>query len=149
MLGLLALGLALDMYISCCLYQFRLRWVANANPVFSGIWAIPYLEGGYVQRLSDLQFSPFVAPLTVVKDWSLKRHTCCILRTWPSCLTSSCCFWPVYITNSLLRAGWYSCRFENMKYLQDFIPKYLLLPFKIQLIKTLIHDPSQRDTKKL
>ena len=38
-LGLLELGLALGMYLSCCLCQFQLCWVANANAVFSGIWA--------------------------------------------------------------------------------------------------------------
>ena len=40
MLGPLVLGLPLAMYISCCLCQFCLRWVANANAFFSGIWAI-------------------------------------------------------------------------------------------------------------
>ena len=39
-LGLLALGLALGMYISCCLCEFRLRWIAKANAAFSGIWAL-------------------------------------------------------------------------------------------------------------
>ena len=39
-LGLLALGLALGMYISGFLCQFHLRLVANANAVFSGIWAL-------------------------------------------------------------------------------------------------------------
>ena len=28
------------MQISCCLSQFQSRWVANANAVFSGIWAL-------------------------------------------------------------------------------------------------------------
>ena len=31
---------ALAMYISCCLCQFHLRRAPNANPVFSGIWAL-------------------------------------------------------------------------------------------------------------
>ena len=31
---------ALGMYISCCLCQFHLHWVANANAFFSGIWAL-------------------------------------------------------------------------------------------------------------
>ena len=39
-LGLLALGLALGMYISCCLCQFHLRRAPNANPFFCGIWAL-------------------------------------------------------------------------------------------------------------
>ena len=30
---------ALAVYISCFLCRFHLRWVANANTVFSGIWA--------------------------------------------------------------------------------------------------------------
>ena len=38
-LGLLALGLALGMYISYFLCRFHLRLVVNAKPVFSGIWA--------------------------------------------------------------------------------------------------------------
>ena len=95
------------------------------------------------------QILPFLAPLPGINDRPLKRHTCCIVWTRPSCLASFCCFWPVHITNCLRRAGWYSCRFENIKYLQAFISKYLLPLFKIQLIKTLIHDPSQSDTKKL
>ena len=43
-LGPLALGLALGMYISYCLSQFRLRWVANANMFFGGIWASVFVE---------------------------------------------------------------------------------------------------------
>ena len=39
-LGLLTLGLVLGMYISGCLCPFHLRLVANANAVFSGIWAL-------------------------------------------------------------------------------------------------------------
>ena len=38
-LGLLALGLALGMYISCCLCQFHLRRAPNANSFFGEIWA--------------------------------------------------------------------------------------------------------------
>ena len=34
------LGLVLGMYVSCCLCQFCLSLVANANTVFSGIWAL-------------------------------------------------------------------------------------------------------------
>ena len=39
-LGLLALGLALGMYISYFLCRFHLRLVVNAKPVSSGIWAL-------------------------------------------------------------------------------------------------------------
>ena len=35
----LMLGFALAMLISCCLCQFRPRWVAHAKAVSSGIWA--------------------------------------------------------------------------------------------------------------
>ena len=38
--GLLALGPVSGMYNSCCSCQFHLRWGANANAVFSGIWAL-------------------------------------------------------------------------------------------------------------
>ena len=38
--GPLAFGLAVGMYISGFLCQFHLRFVANANGVFSGIWAL-------------------------------------------------------------------------------------------------------------
>ena len=39
-LGLLALGLALGMYISYFLCRFHLHLVVNAKPVSSGIWAL-------------------------------------------------------------------------------------------------------------
>ena len=39
-LGLLALGLALGMYISYFLCRFYLRLVVNTKPVSSGIWAL-------------------------------------------------------------------------------------------------------------
>ena len=45
-LGLLALGLALAMYISYFLCRFHLRLVVNAKPVSGGIWAY-----GLVKRL--------------------------------------------------------------------------------------------------
>ena len=35
-------SLALAMYISFCLCRFHLRWVANTNPISSGIWALTY-----------------------------------------------------------------------------------------------------------
>ena len=35
--------LALAMYISCCLCHFHLHWVANANTISSGKWALIYL----------------------------------------------------------------------------------------------------------
>ena len=40
MLGMRGVGFALAMLISRCLCQFRLRWVANANMVSGGIWAL-------------------------------------------------------------------------------------------------------------
>ena len=83
------------------------------------------LSRGLCVKTFGLAIFPFCSPLTVVKDWSLKRHTCCILRTWPSCLTSSCCFWPVHITNCLRRAGWYSCRFGKHKISSSFHFKVL------------------------
>ena len=43
MLGLLALGLALGMYISYFLCRFHLRLVVNSKPVSSGIWALVLL----------------------------------------------------------------------------------------------------------
>ena len=53
MLGSKRKILALGMYISCCLCQFHLHLGANANAVFSGIWAydydVPYkIESDYV-----------------------------------------------------------------------------------------------------
>ena len=34
------LELTLVIYISCCLYQFHMRWVVNANSVSVVIWAL-------------------------------------------------------------------------------------------------------------
>ena len=38
--GYAQVGFALGMYISCCLCQFHLLWVANAIAFLCGIWAL-------------------------------------------------------------------------------------------------------------
>ena len=38
--GYARVGFALGMYISCCLFPVPLRWVANADAISGGIWAI-------------------------------------------------------------------------------------------------------------
>ena len=57
----------LGMYISCCLCQFHLHWVANANAVFSGIWALVYSTLRWVSHLhwvfvffSEILQGPFI-----------------------------------------------------------------------------------------
>ena len=46
--------LALAVYISCFLYRFHWRLVANANPISSGIWALVfilcYVEEGILKK---------------------------------------------------------------------------------------------------
>ena len=58
-LGLLALGLALGMYISYFLCRFHLRLVANANPVSGGIWAllVASIQRGYGQVVLSMVVS--------------------------------------------------------------------------------------------
>ena len=64
-LGLLALGLALGMYISCCLCQFHLRRAPNANWFFSGIWALVSGVGALrvAYMASDLFFKNLEQPV--------------------------------------------------------------------------------------
>ena len=71
-LGLLALGLALGMYISYFLCRFHLRLVVNANPVSSGIWAYEFLFWSCVGLENTKGFALGTLPVLVFTDMMIK-----------------------------------------------------------------------------